>query len=305
MSHPSRPLQFSDEVAQARQNNQPIVALESTVISHGLPYPRNVETALAMQQAIRDEGAVPATIALDQGHIQIGLSDAQIDKLGQASDVVKVSRRDIAAVLATGRMGATTVAGTMVCADWADIRFFATGGIGGVHRGGETSLDISADLTELARTAVMVVSSGAKSILDIPRTLEFLETQGVPILGYQTDDFPAFHSRQSGLPVDHQMSSAEQAAKTAKMQWQCHLPGLLVVNPVPEAAEIAREEVEEWVAQALRSAEKDQITGKAVTPYLLKYLAEISAGRSITANNALLCHNATVTAKIAVAYQGL
>lgn len=305
MTYPSPPLQFSDEVAQARQNNQPIVALESTVISHGLPYPRNVETALAMQQAIRDEGAVPATIALDQGQIQIGLSDAQIDQLGQASDVVKVSRRDIAAVLATGRMGATTVAGTMVCANWAGIHFFATGGIGGVHRGGETSFDISADLTELARTAVMVVSSGAKSILDIPRTLEFLETQGVPILGYQTDDFPAFHSRQSGLAVDHQMTSAAQAAKTAQMQWQCQLPGLLVVNPVPEAAEIARADVEEWVAQALVSAEKDQITGKAVTPYLLKYLAEISEGRSITANNALLCHNATIAAKIAVAYHRL
>jgi pseudouridine-5'-phosphate glycosidase len=298
----SQYLLFSPEVRAALEERRPIVALESTVIAHGLPYPTNVETALAMEEAIREEGAVPATIAIGGGQIRIGLERAEIEELARAQEVLKVSRRDLAVALATGRLGATTVAGTMLCAEMAGIRFFATGGIGGVHRGVESSMDISADLSELSRTPVLVVCAGAKAILDLPRTLEYLETQGVPVLGWQTAEFPAFYTPHSGLPLQQRVDDVEQVAAIARTHWECGLHGLLVCCPIPAAWALDRTLLEEAIVSAERQAEAQGIQGAALTPFLLARIAEITGGASLQANRSLLLNNARLAARIARAY---
>src|SRR5256884_8956827 len=227
-------IKLTDEVQTALQEQRPVVALESTVIAHGLPFPANIEVAQAMEAAIRNEGAIPATVGIHDGKIVIGLNRDEIERLGTAQDVLKVSRRDLAVALATGQVGATTVAGTMLCASMTGLRFFATGGIGGVHRGAETSMDISADLTELSRTPVLVVCAGAKSILDLDLTLEYLETQGVPVIGWQADNFPAFYVRSIGRPVAHRADNVDTIAAIARVQWECRLNGLIVGCPIPQ-----------------------------------------------------------------------
>jgi pseudouridine-5'-phosphate glycosidase len=296
-------LNIRPEVAAALDAGRAVVALESTVISHGLPYPHNLEIARRLEAIIREGGAVPATVAILGGQIRVGLDDTQIQHLATASAIAKVSRRDLGAVLARGGDGATTVAATMIAAALAGIRVFATGGIGGVHRGGETSLDVSADLAELGKSPVAVVASGAKAILDLPRTLEVLETHGVPVIGYGTDRFPAFFSRDSGLALDARAETPEAAAVIMAAHWDLGLAGgLLVCNPVPEAAALAPEEVAAWVEVALGEAEAAAIAGAEVTPFLLSRLNELSAGRTLAANIALLEHNGAVAAEIALAF---
>lgn len=292
---------FSPEVAEAIAAQKSIVALESTIISHGMPYPQNVETARDVENIIRALGAVPATIALFAGRIHVGLTDDELEQLGQASGVAKVSRRDLPYVLATGGIGATTVAATMIAAHLAGIRVFVTGGIGGVHRGAETSFDISADLIELAQTPVAVVCAGAKSILDLGLTLEFLETHGVPVMGYQTDRFPAFFTRDSGFPVDFRMDSPQSVARTLAMQWSLGYPGgAVIANPIPEAHAMKKEEIDAIIEHALGEAFREGITGKRVTPFLLDRIKTLTGGRSLTANIALVKHNANVGAQVAM-----
>jgi pseudouridine-5'-phosphate glycosidase len=294
------PLTFSPEVAAARAEGRAIVALESTIITHGMPFPQNVETARAVEAEVRAHGAVPATIAVMGGRIHIGLTDAQLDALGQAQDVMKLSRADLAACLALGRTGATTVAATMICAELAGIAVFATGGIGGVHRGAETSFDISADLAELGETAVTVVAAGAKAILDLPKTLEVLETRGVPVIAYGQDDFPAFWSRASGLKAPLRMDSAADIAAAHKMRATLGLPGgQLVANPIPQDAEIARDVINPVIETALAEAQAQGIAAKAVTPFLLQRIFELTEGRSLTSNIALVMNNARLGAAIA------
>jgi pseudouridine-5'-phosphate glycosidase len=294
------PLTFSPEVAAARAEGRAIVALESTIITHGMPFPQNVETARAVEAEVRTHGAVPATIAVMGGRIHIGLTDAQLDALGQAQDVMKLSRADLAACLALGRTGATTVAATMICAELAGIAVFATGGIGGVHRGAETSFDISADLAELGETAVTVVAAGAKAILDLPKTLEVLETRGVPVIAYGQDDFPAFWSRASGLKAPLRMDSAADIAAAHKMRATLGLPGgQLVANPIPKDAEIARDVINPVIETALAEAQAQGIAAKAVTPFLLQRIFELTDGRSLTSNIALVMNNARLGAAIA------
>ncbi len=294
------PISFSPEVAQARASGQPVVALESTIITHGMPYPQNVETARRVEAEVRAHGAVPATIAVKGGRILVGLTEADLASLGQASDVMKLSRADLAACLATGRTGATTVAATMICAHLAGISVFATGGIGGVHRGAETSFDISADLLELAQTPVTVVAAGAKAILDLPKTLEVLETHGVPVIAVGQDDLPAFWSRASGLRAPLRMDSAEQIAASHLMRASLGLSGgQLVANPIPQADEIARDVIGPHIEQALAEAQARGIAAKAVTPFLLDRLFTLTEGRSLTANIALVLHNARLAAAIA------
>jgi pseudouridine-5'-phosphate glycosidase len=294
------PLTFSPEVAAARAEGRAIVALESTIITHGMPFPQNVETARAVEDEVRAHGAVPATIAVMGGRIHIGLTDAQLDALGQAQDVMKLSRADLAACLALGRTGATTVAATMICAELAGIAVFATGGIGGVHRGAETSFDISADLAELGETAVTVVAAGAKAILDLPKTLEVLETRGVPVIAYGQDDFPAFWSRASGLKAPLRMDSAAEIAAAHKMRATLGLPGgQLVANPIPQDAEIARDVINPVIETALAEAQAQGIAAKAVTPFLLQRIFELTDGRSLTSNIALVMNNARLGAAIA------
>lgn len=293
-------LTFSPEVAAARAEGRAIVALESTIITHGMPFPQNVETARAVEAEVRTHGAVPATIAVMGGRIHIGLTDAQLDALGQAQDVMKLSRADLAACLALGRTGATTVAATMICAELAGIAVFATGGIGGVHRGAETSFDISADLAELGETAVTVVAAGAKAILDLPKTLEVLETRGVPVIAYGQDDFPAFWSRASGLKAPLRMDSAAEIAAAHKMRATLGLPGgQLVANPIPQDAEIARDVINPVIETALAEAQAQGIAAKAVTPFLLQRIFELTDGRSLTSNIALVMNNARLGAAIA------
>jgi len=294
-------LKPTQEVADALADGRPVVALESTVISHGLPKPDNVETALAMEAAVRASGAVPATIGLIDGEIRIGLSMAEIERFASSPGIAKVSRRDMAAVLAARGWGATTVAGTMIAAQLAGIRIFATGGIGGVHRGAETSMDVSADLLELARTPVMVVCAGAKSILDLPRTMEVLETQGVPVIGWRTGRLPAFHAVDSGIRLHLRADTAKEAADLAALHWRLGLGGLLLANPVPAEAAIDRAEMEVWIAEALARAETDGIAGKDVTPYLLAAIGRASDGRTLRANKALLLNNAKLAGEIAAA----
>ena len=294
------PLILSPEVAEARANGAPIVALESTIITHGMPFPQNVETARRVEAEIRDHGATPATIAIMDRQIHIGLTEVQLDVLGQARDVAKLSRADLAACLATGGTGATTVAATMICAHLAGISVFATGGIGGVHRGAETSFDISADLMELAQTPVTVVAAGAKAILDLPKTLEVLETQGVPVIAFGQADFPAFWSRSSGLKAPLRMDSPAEIAAAHRMRAALGLPGgQLVANPIPLEAEIPRDEIMPVVEQALAEAEAAGIAAKAVTPFLLSRIFDLTAGRSLAANTALVLANARLAAAIA------
>lgn len=297
-------LKPTEEVAAALADGRPVVALESTVISHGLPKPDNVETALAMEAAIRASGAVPATIGLIDGAIRIGLSMAEIERFASTPGIAKVSRRDMAAVLAARGLGATTVAGTMIAAHLSGIRIFATGGIGGVHRGAETSMDVSADLLELARTPVMVVCAGAKSILDLPRTMEVLETQGVPVIGWRTDRLPAFHAIDSGIGLLLRTDTAREAADLAALHWRLGLAGLLLTNPVPAEAAIDRAEMEVWIAEALAQADADGIAGKDVTPYLLAAIGRASGGRTLRANKALLLNNARLAGEIAATLAG-
>ncbi|MHC0052885.1 pseudouridine-5'-phosphate glycosidase [Actibacterium sp. D379-3] len=292
------PLSFSAEVAAARAEDRPLVALESTIITHGMPFPQNLETAQRVEQEVRDSGAVPATIALMDGRIRVGLEPAQLTALARTQGARKISRADIAACLSEGWTGATTVAATMICADLAGIRVFATGGIGGVHRGADHSFDISADLQELAQTQVTVVAAGAKAILDLPKTLEVLETLGVPIIGYGTDDLPAFWSRSAGLPVPLRMDSAAQIAAAHRMRARLGLAGgQLVANPIPASAEIPAAEIGPIIEAALRDA--DGIAAKEVTPFLLSRIYELTEGRSLTANIALVLNNARLAAAIA------
>jgi pseudouridine-5'-phosphate glycosidase len=295
-------LQFSPEVAAARAAGKPVVALESTIISHGMPYPQNVQTAREVEQVIRDAGAVPATIALIDGKICVGLADDQLERLGNAQDALKVSRRDLAYVLAEKKLGATTVAATMICAALAGIEVFVTGGIGGVHRGAETSFDISADLQELARTNVAVVCAGVKSILDIGLTLEYLETHGVPVVSVGQPGFPAFFTRESGFDADFRLDTAEQQARFIRTKWQLGLTGGVVVsNPVPAASAMRNEEIDGIIAQALVDADEQGVKGKAVTPFLLARIKDLTGGRSLATNIALVKHNALVGARLAVA----
>lgn len=296
-------LSYSTEVKQAMENNQPIVALESTIISHGMPYPENVEMAKKCEKIIRDNGAVPATIAIMDGKIKIGLSDEDLEELGSNDHVEKVSRRDFAYVLASKKMGATTVAATMIAAELANIAVFATGGIGGVHREGETTMDISADLQELAQTNVAVVCAGAKSILDIGRTLEYLETNGVPIVGYKAEKFPSFYSRVSEFDTNFNLETVSEVADVMATKWDLGLRGgLVIANPVPAESEFPYEQIESITQQALAQAKENGITGKKVTPFLLGKIKELTAGESLKTNIALVYHNAEVAAKIAVAY---
>ena len=295
-------LALSAEVQAALYEQRPVVALESTVIAHGLPYPANVEVAQAMEAAIRAEGAIPATIGIQDGKIRVGLSLDEIIKLGTAQHVQKVSRRDLAYTLATKQLGATTVAGTMLCAHMAGIRFFATGGIGGVHRGAETSMDISADLTELSRTPVLVVCAGAKSILDLDLTLEYLETQGVPVLGWQTDELPAFYVRESGRRLTQRVDDVSTLVTLARIQWECNLSGIVVGCPIPAQYAMEAAPLEAATEEALQLARKQGIRGSATTPFVLSHVATITAGESVAANKALLINNATLAARFAHAY---
>ena len=296
-------LDIQPEVAAALAAGKPVVALESTIISHGMPYPQNVETARQVEQVVRDNGAVPATIAIIDGRLKVGLDAGALEALGRAGHAAtKCSRRDIPFVLANKGLGATTVASTMIVAAMAGIRVFATGGIGGVHRKAEETFDISADLDELARTGVIVVCAGAKAILDIPKTLEVLETRGVPVVTYDSPVFPAFWSRDSGLASPLMLNSPAAIANFQTVRDQLGIDGgMLVANPVPEADEIPREEMEIYIARALDNAERDEIAGKAVTPYLLDNLFHLTDGRSLKTNIALVENNARLAAEIAVA----
>ena len=293
-------LDLSDEVATAFDEGRPVVALESTLIAHGLPHPRNLQTAWRVESLIRTGGAVPATIGILGGRIKVGLSRDQIAQLAEDAD--KVSRADMATVLARHANGATTVAATMICAAHAGIRVFVTGGIGGVHRGGEKSLDVSADLTELGRRQVAVVCAGAKSILDLRRTLEVLETNGVPVIGYDTDWFPAFHVRDSGIELTSRIDTPREAAAVMESHWRLGLGGLVFAAPVPEDAALDADEVERLVAHAEAEAAIHGVGGKALTPYLLERLAELSKGRTVAANIALMENNARIGADLAVAF---
>ena len=293
-------IRYAAEVATAKSAGKPIVALESTIITHGMPYPQNVETARLVEDDIRATGAVPATIAVLDGVLHIGLEAAALDALGQAQNVAKLSRADFAACLARGGTGATTVAATMIAARMAGIHVFATGGIGGVHRGAETSFDISADLHELAQTAVTVVAAGAKAILDLPKTYEVLETLGVPVIVYGQDNVPAFWSATSDMPAPLRMDSAAQIARAHLMRGEMGLPGgQLIANPIPAGAQIPAETLAPFIDQALAEADAQGIAAKSVTPFLLARLFELTKGASLTANIALVRNNARLAGEIA------
>lgn len=296
------PLLIAPEVAEALAEGRPVVALETTAIAHGLPHPRNLALAKRQIAAIRAAGAVPAAIGLWEEKARIGLDDTILEAFATGRDFAKASRRDLAAVLASGRPGATTVSATMILAAAAGIRLFATGGIGGVHRGAEKTFDVSADLRELGRTPVAVVSAGAKAILDLNLTAEVLETEGVPVVGYRCDQLPGFYTRDSGLPVDHRVETAEAAAALLQAHWSLGLGGVLIANPVPEEEALAQRQVDDWVARALADASAIGIAGKGVTPFLLERLADLSGGETAKTNEALLEANARVAAEIAVAF---
>ena len=297
-------LSYSQEVLEAKEKGLPIVALESTIISHGMPYPQNVQTAREVEQIIRDGGAVPATIALIDGKIKIGLSDEELEMFGNAQGVAKASRRDIGYLLATKKIGATTVAATMLCAELAGIELFVTGGIGGVHRGAETTMDISADLEELAMTNVAVVCAGAKSILDIGLTLEYLETKGVPVIGFGTDILPAFYTRESDFNVNFRADSPEETAAILRAKWDLGLRGgALIANPIPVVDSMEARFINGIIENALKEANEQGISGKNVTPFLLGKVKELTEGKSLEANIALVKNNARVGAKIAVELQ--
>jgi pseudouridine-5'-phosphate glycosidase len=294
-------LEINEEVKQALQNNQPVVALESTIISHGMPYPQNVETALSVEDVVRNNGAVPATIAIFNGKCFVGLTKEQIETFGKEKNVWKVSLRDMPYVISKKIYGATTVAATMRIASMAGIKIFVTGGIGGVHRNANNSMDISADLTEMYQTNVAVVSAGIKSILDIGLTLEYLETKGIPVITIAQNEFPSFYSRQSGFDSPLKLDTAKEIAELLKTKWALGLNGsVLIANPVPADEEVPQHEMEIYIQQALKAADEKNISGKEVTPFLLKYIAEHTKGESLQANIALIKHNAKVGAEIAV-----
>jgi len=296
------PLIRSAEVAAAQKAGRPVVALESTIITHGMPFPQNLEMARGVEDLIRKEGAVPATIAVLDGTLHIGLEDAQLEDLAQRPDAAKLSRADMALCLSTKGTGATTVAATMIAAHLAGIAIFATGGIGGVHRGAELSFDVSADLQELAQTPVTVVAAGAKAILDIPKTLEVLETLGVPVIAYGQDSLPAFWSATSALSAPQRLDTPAEIAQAHAMRAALGLPGgQLIANPVPRDAEIPQEDIDPVIAQALAEAEAQNITAKQVTPFLLKRIFELTDGRSLATNIALVRNNARLAAQIACA----
>ena len=294
-------LDISPEIQQALAEGKPVVALESTIISHGMPYPKNVETALLVEKTIRDNGAVPATIAIIGGRLKAGLSPEEIEYLGKSGrKVAKVSRRDLAAIVARGADGATTVTTTMIIAHMAGIRVFATGGIGGVHRGAETTMDISADLEELANTPVMVVCAGAKSILDLGLTLEYLETKGVPVIGYGTDELPAFYTRRSGFGVDYRVDTPAQLAAMFKAQQELGMKGgMLVTNPIPEQYAMDKEVIDAAIDQAVRESREKGIHGKETTPFLLARVVELTGGDSLESNIQLVLNNAVVASRTA------
>ncbi len=296
-------LHYAEEVRQALKAGKPVVALESTIIAHGMPWPQNVETALALEDIARQAGAVPATIALLNGQIRIGLSQSEIEQLANPrQEVIKCSLRDLAVILQKKKAGATTVAATLYAAHTAGIRVFATGGIGGVHRGGEDSLDVSADLPQLACSQVALVSAGAKSILDIGRTLEYLETLGVPVLGFNTDEFPAFYTRHSGFPLQHRYDSVGDLAEALSIQWALNLPqGVLIANPIPEAYEPGAAPIQAATERALQEAKQQRISGKEITPFLLNRIQELTGGLSLSANVRLVENNVRLAAELAVA----
>ena len=299
-------LEIHPEVQAALDHGKPVVALESTIISHGMPYPQNVETALAVEQVVRDGGATPATIAIMNGKCCVGLSKDQIETFGKATDVWKVSLRDMPFVLSQHKMGATTVAATMRIAAMAGIRVFVTGGIGGVHRGAGSSMDISADLTEMAQTSVAVVSAGVKSILDIGLTLEYLETKGIPVVTIGQDAFPSFYSRESGYQSPLRLDRAGEIASLLHTKWSMGLQGaVLIANPVPEEEEVPASVMETYIREALAEAEQQHIKGKEVTPFLLQYIAAHTQGESLAANIALIKNNAAAGAALAKAYTAL
>ncbi len=294
-------LDIAPEVKSAVEAGKPVVALESTILSHGMPYPENLTFAAEVERIIRAEGAIPATMAIIDGRMKVGLSAGELELMCKGENVAKVSRRDLPILLATGGTGATTVASTMILASLAGIPVFATGGIGGVHRGAATTMDISADLQELAHTPVAVVCAGAKMILDIGLTLEYLETMGVPVLGYNTDQFPAFYCRKSGFGVDYTAKSPAEIAKIARTKWDLGLAGgMLIGNPVPEEYALDFDEMSAVIDKALAAAEKDHVHGKNITPYLLAHIVEYTGGKSLATNIQLAYNNARLAAKVAV-----
>lgn len=297
-------LDIHPEVRAALDNNQPVVALESTIISHGMPYPQNVETALKVSNTVRESGATPATIAIINGRLKVGLTPEEIELLGKAGQsVAKVSRRDIPFIVAAGKHGATTVAATMILADMAGVRVFATGGIGGVHRGAETTFDVSADLQELAQTNVAVVCAGAKSILDLGLTLEYLETHGVPVIGYQTESLPAFYTQSSDFKVDYRLDSASDIASVLKAKQKLGLKGgAVITNPIPTEFAMPKDVIDSAIEQALREADEQGIHGKASTPFLLARVCELTGGDSLNSNIQLVLNNARLASAIAKAY---
>ena len=296
-------MDISEEIQNSIKENGPVVALESTIISHGMPFPQNLETALEVERIIRKEGAIPATIAVVEGRIKIGLSNLELEQFAQGTKTVKVSSRDLPLAISQKQDGGTTVAATMICARMAGISIFVTGGIGGVHRGSEKTMDISGDLMELARTNVAVVCAGIKSILDIPRTLEYLETQGVPVIGYRTDEFPAFYTTTSGYSVQSRINTAEEIARCMKVKWELGLEGgMVIANPVLREDAMDEEVIEEAITKSLKEASEKGIDGKAVTPFLLERISQLTDGESLKTNIALVCNNALVGAKIASAY---
>ncbi|MFN8358040.1 MAG: pseudouridine-5'-phosphate glycosidase [Spirosomataceae bacterium] len=296
-------LHLHPEVQAALVAGKPVVALESTIISHGMPYPQNVETARRVEQTVRDHGATPATIAIIEGVPTIGLTAEELEIVASTPNVLKVSRRDLPFVVAQRLNGATTVAATMILADLAGIRVFATGGIGGVHRGAQETFDISADLDELAHTNVAVVCAGAKSILDLGLTLEYLETKGVPVIGYQTDELPAFYTRQSGFGVDYRLDDVQVLAKALQVKWQMGLQGgVVIANPIPAAYEMDHETIRHAIENALQEAEQQGIKGKESTPFLLAKIKDITGGSSLESNIQLVLNNAQLAAQLAVAF---
>jgi len=294
-------LVFSSEVKKALSENAPIVALESTIISHGMPYPQNIAVAMEVESTVRNNGATPATIAILDGQLHVGLRAEELESFAQKKDVMKCSRRDLPFVVSKKIHGATTVAATMIIAEMAGIKIFATGGIGGVHRNAENTWDVSADLIELSQTNVAVVSAGAKAILDLPKTLEYLETFGVPVIGFKTEEFPAFYTRTSGLKLSLQLNSAEEMASFLQAKWKMNLKGgAIIANPIPKEFELNSSEIESAIRQAVSEAQAKGITGKETTPFLLKRLNEATKGESQKANKALVLNNAKVAAEIAV-----
>lgn len=299
-------IDINPEVLKVIENGSPVVALESTIISHGMPYPKNVETALNVEKIIRDNGAIPATIAILKGKIKVGLTREEIEYLGKSKEVVKTSRRDLPFVVAKKLDGATTVASTMIIASLAGIKIFVTGGIGGVHRGAQETFDISADLQELARTNVAVVCAGAKSILDLGLTLEYLETQGVPIIGYGTKELPAFYTRKSGFNVDYQVDNVKELAYALKTKWDLGLDGgLIIANPIPEQYQMDYDLITDAINKAVKEANEKGIRGKESTPFLLAKVKEITGGDSLEANIQLVYNNARVGAQLAVEFANI